>query len=338
MNAGLAAVFGALTSLSNPTGSALVDGQFLAKGYNLHYQGSVRIPFGWAPRALTANAVDDARFLTSPAMPEQPDWAASYLDFGFYFFDAKTFRAGSGTGSVHLRNLNVRFDSATSQVFYGFDYDAPLAECDALCLDLFALDMNYQVVGVGSPPIETFWFNPRARRLEITASQPLDRIDVHAVIAGRQYNHAMSWSGGRYIWSLPPNVEASDTIDVFFNYDFAGRGADTRHFALPLTGLAPWYAAGLSTLGSPDHIVLDYSVAAATVNLTNAYVHFRVNGGEWSHYAMTGPASAYGGVEYHYDLPDEGTIKAGDVVDFWFTYSYDGVPYNSRVSRQVAEE
>jgi hypothetical protein len=247
---------------------------------------------------------------------------STYNQKGFYLLSYTAGFGGMIPKELQVSNLQIRYNATLSQVEYSFDYVGFNNFCDVImsrCNNKLDIVWNFNSVNIQEPGITSFKLNNDARTIELISSQKIDRIDIHALVNGKSVNYPLTQvSPNKFEWFLTPDISATGTMDFFFNYTIKGVGRDTKIRQFNLAGLHPV----IFSYFSQDQSRFAMGDAFFAGRVSNPYVHFSLNNGPLMNYPMTVDGLLF---NYYSGL----YLKSGDVVKFYFTYNFDGKPYDS---------
>ena len=193
---------------------------------------------------------------------DRDEIAAKYTDAGFYLL-TRSFENGvlPKADTITVSNVQFVYNSFTSSVQLSFDWESSVSTSIANLQ--YALYMNYDANltdHLSYWQVEGESRTTQQRRIVVQSTESLDRIDVHAIIDGAEYNFQMTEAYQNfYVWDFPPTVPDNSDMSIFFNYTVQGLGVDTPRFETNLDDLQEIYEVQISTLNiaMTDQVIYD---------------------------------------------------------------------------------
>ena len=260
--------------------------------------------------------------------------ASQYNTAGFYLLT----RSFEGTllpdeSDVTLSNVVFDYDAATATASVSFDWSTDV--------NVFTINQQWGLMvnqDAGLAPHLSDWdVDQNLARITVQALDgAVDRMDVHAIINGEEFNFAMTETYLNFwAWDMPPNIPDNADIEVFFNYDVNGVGIDTPIFTDNVGDLGELFTVQINSFNDTFSLtdqaifILPGELGFDPIKLTQAFVSYRVNGGQLFAFEMQRVTTRDDGFSLvtamQHTFPFD--LQSGDEIEYNLTYTYKGVPY-----------
>ena len=275
--------------------------------------GSIHVPYG-------LSITNDSAIHVSAIRSD----AANLNAAGLYFMTYINGIGGEQPLSGTVTNITYTYDATSSKINYEIDYTGfnscgPFSKCGQYA----AFAWNFDEDGIDAN-IDSWGIDEESREIFVNTNVAVNRIDIHGFAGGDNFNYELtlaSSNNGVYTYTMfiPTTVEQSDVLDCFFNYTLNGLGINTQQFVTDFSDILPTYTQNYWSY-SQGFSFADYNFNGVSA----AYVHYKINGGPMMNYAMNAPVIPYA---LEYTIQEE--LVNGDVVDYYFTYTFNGVAYDT---------
>ncbi len=266
--------------------------------------------------------------------------AAQYIDSGFYLFThSLENNVIPKADTVTVTHVDFFYDSENNSVTLSFDWESDINPFSAFLqyglymnadqnLDEFLSD--WKVEGQSRTTSQ--------RRIVVNSVTGLDRIDVHAVIDGEQFNFEMDEVYSNfYTWDFPPNVPDNADMEVFFNYSVNGLGVDTPKFNQNIGDLAEIFILRINifddsiTLTDQVEYPLLGELGEDSIKLEQAFVTYKINGGDQVSFQMNRETLQQDGLRNVTGMKHTLGVDLveGDTIEYSFYYIFEGIPYTT---------
>ena len=269
--------------------------------------------------------------------------ASQFTTSGFYLL-TKSFEPGAFPvdANFEIVELDLLYDEINNTVTISF-IAAANEVINSVPINQWAL---YMIQDEGLTEELSNWrvegFAPFGRSLQrrvvVNALEDLQRLDVHAVIAGQEFNFEMNEIySGFYTWEIPPTIEDDAEISVFFNYTTTdGVGVDTALFSETVGDLNEIFTTTINS--GNDTITLNDEVTYKLVGPEGvdqivlddtAFISYSVNGGNVFGYPLKRVVTfedalrVLSGLQFEFPVD----LVTGDELTYEVQYSFKGVPY-----------